>query len=244
MKRWKQLFGATSGLQRTKFLAENPCIKHRPLLRDTNNGGQGNDVLERFRLTDSGVDREGDVIISSGVDTAQWEANGSLLWGHDPRKPEYVLGAPVEVIRGDSWIDATFRFASEEENPTGAMVYRMIQAGLVRGSSVGLIILEYTEANERGGYMPLNIVRSELLEHSITPIPANPRAVLQEFPDSADQKQIVEIIERTVEEVGVTDVEEDLALLTLRELTGQKTSNLAAGPDPVLAAYRAFTKGE
>jgi hypothetical protein len=244
MEYFKRRLRSVPSDQRAKFLAETPCTKGRPLLSVVKEAGTDDAGLERFRLTDSGVDREGDVIVSAGVDTAQWQAYGSLLWGHDPSKPEYVLGAPVDVIKGDTFIDATFRFATEDENPLGAMVHRMIKAGLVRGSSVGLIIREYAEATDRGGFFPLNILSSELIEDSITPIPANPRAVRQEFPSEEDQAEILEIVERTVEEVGVTPNEEALALEFLNELNGQRIYSIAADPvDPVLAAYRALKKG-
>ena len=132
-----------------------------------------------FRVTDSGVDREGDIILSAGMDTAHYESNGSLLWGHRADRPDFVLGAPVDVQRSETAIDITFRFATPAENPMGAMVGRMVQSGLVSGTSVGILVREYTEAADRGGFMPLNILASELLEVSVTPIPANPRAVLR-----------------------------------------------------------------
>ena len=245
MEYFKRRLQAQSPDSLLRFLRDTPCHKGRPLLSIKESDSESSEGLERFRLTDSGVDREGDIIVSSGVDVTNWAADGSLLWGHDPSRPEYVLAAPVDVIKGETWIDATFRFASEEENPTGAMVYRMIKAGLVRGSSVGLIIHEYVEATDRGGYYPLNILRGELIEHSITPIPANPRAVRQEFPDTADQKVIAEIVERTVEEVDVplARQEEDLAVAVLKELRGQPIISVPTAPDPVVAAYQAFLKG-
>lgn len=242
MKYFKRLLRETAAKDRPQFLANTACVKGRPLVRVAGDG-DSDSTLERFRMTDSGVDREGDIIVSAGVDTAQWETYGSLLWGHDPSKPEYVLGAPTEVVKGDTWIDGVFRFASEEENPLGAMVHRMIKAGLVKGSSVGLIIHEWSEAEDRGGWMPMNILRSELIEHSITPIPANPRAVRQEFPSDSEQKQVIEIVERTVEEVGCEEAEEDLAALVLKELQGDIEYSFAAQPDPVVAAYRALKKG-
>ena len=246
MKYFKQCLRNLAPSERTKYLAETPVYKQPVrIVKDLSSFG-GADNLEMFRLTDSAVDREGDIILSAGVDTTQWEQFGSVIWGHNPMDPSYVLGAPQEVIRSDTSIDAILRFASQDENPTGAMVLRMIRSGLVQGGSVGIVIHEWTEAKDRAGMFPMNIVRSELLEFSITPIPANPRAVRQAMLSEDDQKEVIRIVEDCADSCFVSEEEKTFALECLKELNGQRTTSVpaASAGESVAAFLTRLAKGE
>lgn len=209
-------------------LIAEPVLKDLPLrhVKDMSTVGEDGAIRETFRVTDSGVDREGDVILSSGMDTKVYEAAGSLLWGHRADLPELVLGCPEKIMRNETSIDITFRFATKDENPMGAMVGRMVRSGLVRGVSVGILIEEFSEATDRGGFMPLNIVRSELLEVSVTPIPSNSRALWKP----------AEVVA-----VDPTQVAEDILEEILAEAQGAKAvENSVSGvasTDPLAAAF-------
>ena len=180
---WKKSLAAMPVAARHKFIQSTPLWVPAAVLSSETKSIDGE--LENvevdsgpvwFRVTDSGIDREGDIILSAGMDIETYSAHGSLIWGHDASVPERVIGKPVEVVRGDSSIDVAFEFASDI-NPVAAMVEKYVKQGFVKGVSVGIYVREYTEANDRGGFMPVNIIRSELIEISITPIPANPRAM-------------------------------------------------------------------
>jgi HK97 family phage prohead protease len=187
-----------------------------------------------FVLTDSGVDREGDVIVSAGVDVEQWKQFGSILWGHRADEPDMVLGRPAEVIKEDTRIVVRTGFFDAETNPTADRVLRMVKAGGVSAMSIGILIMEFTEATDRGGFMPLNILRSEAMEGSITPIPANPRAVrLAAGSSDEEAKAIQELFEEATETpeqleatVAATGLDEEtvksLVLETVKELNGHK----------------------
>lgn len=233
LKSLKQELRGLSGAALRQKLCGEPVQKvgvaYR--LKDLSEGSEETGILETFRVTDSGVDREGDIILSAGIDSEMYERAGSLLWGHRADSPDMVLGAPAKIVRGETSIDVQFRFATESENPVGAMVGRMVRGGLVSGTSVGILIREFSEATDRGGYMPLNIMASELMEVSVTPIPANPRALRQD-----DQALLAEVLEERLDTVD-DDPYQEYMLAALRDLSGQrKTIDLAAG-DPVVAAF-------
>lgn len=213
-----------------KELLAMPLVKQVGLrLKDASELREDGAIVETFRVTDAGIDREGDIIVTAGMDTAAYETSGSLLWGHRADSPELILGAPESIVRGETSLDIAFRFATEDENPTGAMVGRMVRAGLVAGTSVGILIKEFTEATDRGGFMPLNILRSELLEVSVTPIPANPRAVRHEA--STDETNIDETLEIAEE------LDPDLAA-AFREVCERTNKEDTAVPtDPMVAAF-------
>lgn len=236
---------AKQAADRAAFLREVPYRRAAPILgKDVLQGTEADSPAaalgERdalFVMTDSGADREGDIIVSAGVDFKQFESYGSILWGHRADEPAFVLGRPKQVIREDTRILTVAEFLDADANPTADRVLRMIQSGGVRAMSVGLMILEYSEANDRPGFMPWNILRSEVVESSVTPVPMNPRAVLEAAggeAGSSEAEAVAELFEETAdtpEEVQRSSVElaltadqvKSLIHETLKTLTGEKT---------------------
>ena len=215
-----------------KELLSSPLVKQTGYrLKDASEIREDGAIVETFRVTDAGVDREGDVIITAGIDTTVFEAAGSLLWGHRADAPEFVIGAPESVVRNETSLDVAFRFATEDQNPIGAMVGRMVRAGLVAGTSVGILIREFTEATDRGGFMPLNILASELMEVSVTPIPANPRALRIAAEPNTEETNADETLERAAEE------DPDLVEAFREYCQRTQKKDTAVPTDPMVAAF-------
>jgi hypothetical protein len=220
-----------------KFLAETPYMS--PGLIEKSVGGDGDQAPASrdipFVMTDSGADREGDIVISAGVDTTNFAEAGSVLWGHRADRPEFVLGYPVETTKEETCIKTMARFFSAEENEWADRVFRMVKSGGLRGMSVGLLVAEYSEASDRSGFMPVNILRSELIETSVTPVPMNPRAISEAARGSADEaKAITEMLEEATETQAqveasseVTGLSADeiksLVLETIKQFDGNRT---------------------
>jgi len=238
-----------------KFLSETPYRTVAPI--ETKRAVDGDEVGEDptlgerdilFRMTDSDIDRENDVILSAGADTDNFEKYGSILWGHRVDKPEFVLGRPIEVKRGETEIQTVARFLDADANPTADRVLRMIRAGAVRGMSIGLMILEYSEA-DRSGFMPLDIIRCEIIETSVTPVPVNPRAVALAVGGSQEEaKAVVELFEASVEDVeqleasseatGIAQEEiKSLVLRVVKHFNGNRVTD--SGSKPSVLQYLA-----
>ena len=148
-------------------------------------------VLATFRITDSSIDRAGDRIISGGVKTDKYEKYGSLIWEHSSSHPDFILGRPVSVKRTQNHIDMTFKFASEEANPLGHRVGKMVKEGLISNVSVGIKIEEYEETKRKGFY-PIDVTKSELIEVSLTVKPMNSNATIKEI-TTEENKNIEEV---------------------------------------------------
>lgn len=133
--------------------------------------------LERvFTISTPAVDRDGDVL------DERWELDnfnkgGSVLFGHVSNRPEYIVAAPRATWVESKRLRSRAEFTPREVNPLGHMVFRLIDFGALRGASVGFRPIEFEEAEDRDGFMPMNFGLKELLEYSMTPVPSNPEAL-------------------------------------------------------------------
>ena len=137
----------------------------------------------QFIISDDQVDRM-DEIVEQSWDTENYKNNPIVLWGHNPDEPENVLGTSLglETEKGDDDVTrtkSTVKFSEEGINPKADMVFNQIKAGILRTVSVGFIPKTFKTSDDKKDILADN----ELLEFSIVPIPANPRAVALAFKD-------------------------------------------------------------
>lgn len=167
----------------------------------------GNRKIFRFRMTDANEDREGDKVYTSGGLFDSFEKGGSLLWGHRSDDPWLVIGKPIgRIDRRAEEAYGTFELMDGADNPVAGLIGKQLEKGFVRGSSIGFRVIEAAHAS-RDGYMPIDFVRWELLEHSVTPVPANPRALvdakhLNDFETSLLRTQFERALDGEVEMPG------------------------------------------
>lgn len=126
-----------------------------------------------FCFSDDQVDRMGEVVDQASWDVKNYMTNPVILWGHDPSKPENVLGQAVALDlnnNGKSYVTAQFDDA--ETNRNADTVFRQLVKRTLRCVSAGFMNHTF-EVEEDTPVLKDN----ELLEISVVPIPANPRAV-------------------------------------------------------------------
>lgn len=143
----------------------------------------------KFIISDDGVDRM-DERVEQSWDLKNYEANPIVLWGHDPSQPENVMGNSlgIDTEKGDDNItrsSSTVKFSAEGLNAKADMVFNMVKAGILRTVSVGFIPKTFKEDEDGHDILADN----ELLEFSIVPIPANPRAVALGYKEGAISKK-------------------------------------------------------
>ena len=126
-----------------------------------------------FTISDNKVDRMGEVVDQKTWDFKSYMKNPIVLWGHNPDEPENVLGTASTLAISDSGshTDAELHFDTDI-NPKAALVFEQIKAGTLKTVSVGFI--NHDEEVKDG--VPI-LKNNELLEISVVPIPANPRAI-------------------------------------------------------------------
>ena len=122
----------------------------------------------RFKMTvtTADFDRYGESIDLDSWDLSHYLKNPVVLWGHDYSK--LPVGVTTSITKTKDGLVAEGYFAPEEANPDAQKIRRLYDAGLIRASSVGLIV------HEREGNV---IVKAELLEWSFVTVPANPHAL-------------------------------------------------------------------
>lgn len=127
----------------------------------------------RFVLSTPTPDRERDSINQRGWKLDNYKKNPVVLWGHDYHFPPIAKCTDIRV-EGDRLI-ATAEFVTADVLPFAETVFQLIKRGFLRGVSVGFRALKRQMNDERMGF---DFIEQELMEFSVTPIPANPEALL------------------------------------------------------------------
>lgn len=132
-------------------------------------------------------DRMGDIIKLAGWELENFKANPQLLWAHDSHS--LPIGTPTKVRRGRTSKGVAALMSDEEyhtaeENPHAELVFRLVAKGALPGRSVGFRGIDVqrpasdAEREKLGlGAYGVVYVKSELLENSVVPIPANQLAL-------------------------------------------------------------------
>lgn len=127
----------------------------------------------RAVITQQAPDRKNDIVVVAGVDMSNYKLNPIVLWGHDDRAP---IANCIALETSSDKIVATIQFPAPGTSSRVDEIYDLIAAGVVRGVSIGLAVLDL-EPISGGGY---RLTATELLEISFVTIPANPNALVLE----------------------------------------------------------------
>lgn len=126
----------------------------------------GSDTSPSIRISTGGRDRDGDRLLPEGCDTSSYKKNPVVLFGHNYNNLP-VGGDAVLTITPGKDITASWRWLQGDEfaaRVKNAFEQRFLSA------SVGFKPKE-VRPNEFGGH---DILKWELLEFSLVPVPANP----------------------------------------------------------------------
>ena len=137
--------------------------------------GEGSQRRHRVRIMTDVVARDGDVVEPMGMNVENYLKNPVVMWVHDyvGRTPSggLPIGRTLSLHRRPQAIDVEFEFL-----PGDAFANRVANAwerGFLRTASIGWESLEATPLPNRRG---LRHRKSDLLEWSLVPIPADPAA--------------------------------------------------------------------
>ncbi len=168
-----------------------------------------NGVIAVAVATDSTIDRDGEIVDAKGLDTSNYERNPVLLYAHDYRSDP--IGKVLEIRRDGDRILFTPQLAIDI-SPRAKMYFEMIKAGILNAFSIGFIPKEWQDRDNGAGGTNRVFTKTELLEISLVPVPANPSALVlaRSFAKSMsdpDEKQAAEAIADELEKnEGAEDV--------------------------------------
>jgi len=146
-------------------------------------------------ITDNSLDRQNEIVDPDGIDIKNFLLNGPVLYGHTHQGIDSI---PVGKVTSLSLIhendrkklDAGWVFQADDVTPLISAVRKSWERGFLNAVSIGFLPLEY-DGNK--------ITKSELLEFSIVPIPANPMALrLNGFTDPEIKALGVEVTPETL----------------------------------------------
>lgn len=177
----------------------------------------------RVLASTSAVDRQGDSVDQMGWDLKNFLSNPVILWAHNYSELPVAKATDIKIT--DAGLECEFEFASAEGNPKAQQVKTLFEEGFLNAVSVGFI------PKERKGN---SITKSELLEISIVPVPANQEALRLAMSKGLDVSEIATELEKG----EVSDI------ITEREVMEQKYEKMSEVWDIMYALSSAyFTEG-
>jgi HK97 family phage prohead protease len=170
-------------------------------------------------ITAETLDRDGEVLIPSGMNSKEFDRNPVLFWNHDYSKP---VGRALGLKRREKDIVGEFVFAKKPDGYVGEffpeVAAALVGQGIVNAVSVGYVpedggVRKATDIDrKRYGEATTTIFsRWKLLEVSLAPLQANPDALITAVrkglvsPVAAKQFFGVEPPKRTVVSISIPD---------------------------------------
>lgn len=147
-------------------------------------------------ITTETIDRDGEVLISQGMDASEYKKNPVVFYNHDYAQP---IGKITDIRRATGKIDASIEFAQRPEGFEGSyfpeFVESLVNQGIVKGISVGFVPLpggvrkaSTKDREDYGDQVRQVYSKWKLLEVSVAPLPANATALV-----SAVRKGVVSL---------------------------------------------------
>lgn len=131
----------------------------------------------KFVGATSRLDRDGHVLIPSGIDLTNYRRNPIILWQHNP-------GAPVARCSSISVVDGELRgtgeFPPAGTSDTADEVCGLVKSGVVSAVSIGFDVRDAEPLDPKRPHAGKRITSSECLEISLVSVPADPGAVITE----------------------------------------------------------------
>tara|TARA_R110000824_G_scaffold89623_6_gene219575 strand:+ start:417 stop:1172 length:756 start_codon:yes stop_codon:yes gene_type:complete len=146
------------------------------------------------RISTTSVDREGDVVLPSGLKLADYKKNPVVLLNHD--NGSLPIGRALSVKRTSDAVIAKVQFAERPpEHPITAewvpdTILSLFKQKILRAFSVGFIPTDMRDANDKdrkryGDNARRIITQWDLMEFSVVPVPANQDALAVEVAKSS-----------------------------------------------------------
>ncbi len=155
-------------------------------------------------ITTTAVDRDKEVLRSSGADFEQYLKNPVVLWAHSYSEPPIARSQWIK--KGTKKITAKIEFAETEK---AEEIYQLYKGGFLKAFSVGFIPSKsHTPTPDEIKKKPelAEVYRIydewELLEFSAVPVPSNPEALA-----TAVKSKQIELTKDLADELGIDDEE-------------------------------------
>jgi HK97 family phage prohead protease len=141
----------------------------------TADGSVGPREIRLIASTDV-VDRQGDVVVQSGIDTRNFMATGGpILWQH---KSEHPIARCLTIGIAAGQLAALVQFPEPGISAKADEVYGLAKAKVVNSVSIGFRPQKSEPLDPKEPWRGRRFLAVELLEISIVSVPANPQALI------------------------------------------------------------------
>ena len=106
-----------------------------------------------------------------------YRRNPSVLFAHDSSSPP--IGRTVNIWSDGTRLLGDIEFAPPEVYEFADTVYRLVTGGFLKSGSVGFLPITYKFSDDDDRPYGIDFQTQELLEFSVTPVPANPHALIE-----------------------------------------------------------------
>ena len=188
----------------------------------------GEGKLEAIVSTDD-VDRHGEIVDIDGISLDNYEKNPVVMWAHDYSLPPIAKTLEIKKVKKGKkmLLVAVMEFATTISD-LAREVYNLYKGGFLNTFSIGFIP-DYDAIQEN------RYLKSELLEYSAVPIPANPNALLLAKAKGLDTSildsytlamNIQNILQKEVGDLTLNEVE--ILKSNVSELTDEQKEKFAS----------------
>jgi len=153
------------------------------------------------------VDRQGDIIRIAGIDTNNFVKNPVVPFAH--KYQELPVAKVISLKFDGDKLMMKLQFPTKEIYEFGDTVFKLFKEGYLNAVSIGFIPIKEAWDDE----LKANVIeKTELLEVSIVPVPANQEALAKHYfkvADSVEKDAVDEIEEAETEEKEENAVNEE-----------------------------------
>ena len=126
----------------------------------------------RFIASTSDVVRDNMSVDADGWQLDNFKRNPVFLWSHNYYEPPIGKVTHIAVEKDNLVADVVF----DQDDPNAVLIERKYRSGILNAVSVGFNIIDYTPSN---GKEAGRATKTELLELSGVPVPADPKALAE-----------------------------------------------------------------
>lgn len=121
-----------------------------------------------------GVDRQGDIVVQSGIDTKSFmKCGGTVLWQHDPDQP---IARAISIGVDGGQLRSLVQFPSPGTSAKSDEIYGLIKESVVNSTSIGFRPLKWEPLDPKEAWGGRKYSEVELMEFSFVSVPAMPDA--------------------------------------------------------------------
>jgi len=140
------------------------------------------------------VDRYGDIVKISGIDVNAYLKNPVVPWAHNYGGLPVAKAVAISIT-GDEII-IKMQFPTKEVYEFADTVFKLFTQGYLSAVSIGFIPIKEAFDSE----LKANVIeKSELLEVSVVPVPANPEALAKVYSEVVKSGEKKEVIKKETE---------------------------------------------